>query len=145
MDDPSQIDGFHWKRIVIGVLISVLMGLLFETFGLRSWGWRVVKEVLTKGTDVVVSEKSSSQRNDCADAAEHWRATESLGTRQAYQDHVAKFPQCSFAALAKMRIVTIDTANTRTERSTAPTIQRSEGAYSPNIIGDGNVVNGERR
>jgi uncharacterized caspase-like protein len=40
----------------------------------------------------------------CAAAAEHWKSAESIGTPAAFQDHLARFPGCAFAALAKARI-----------------------------------------
>ena len=40
----------------------------------------------------------------CAAASEHWKSSESIGTVEAYQDHIARFPGCAFAGLAKVRI-----------------------------------------
>jgi caspase domain-containing protein/polyglycine hydrolase-like protein len=40
----------------------------------------------------------------CANASEHWKSAETIGTLEAYQDHVARFPNCTFAGLAKARI-----------------------------------------
>jgi uncharacterized caspase-like protein/uncharacterized protein len=40
----------------------------------------------------------------CAAAETHWRSTEAIGTLPAYEDHVARFPTCAFAGLAKVRI-----------------------------------------
>jgi uncharacterized caspase-like protein len=40
----------------------------------------------------------------CAAAETHWKAADSLGTVEAYEDHLAKFPHCPFAALAEARI-----------------------------------------
>jgi hypothetical protein len=44
----------------------------------------------------------------CAQAAVHWASTESIGTRPAYEDHLARFPNCAFATLAKVRIAALD-------------------------------------
>jgi hypothetical protein len=46
----------------------------------------------------------------CADAAEHWRATEAVATIDAYKDHIQRFPNCSFAGLARSRIETLSKA-----------------------------------
>jgi hypothetical protein len=46
----------------------------------------------------------------CAAAAEHWRAAEAVGSIDAYKDHMQRFPDCSFAALAKSRIETLSKA-----------------------------------
>ena len=40
----------------------------------------------------------------CAAASEHWKSAESIGTIEAYQDHVTRFGGCAFAGLAKVRI-----------------------------------------
>ena len=41
---------------------------------------------------------------DCSQAAVHWASVEAIGTREAYQDHLARFPNCAFATLAKVRL-----------------------------------------
>jgi hypothetical protein len=40
----------------------------------------------------------------CDLAAAHWASAESIGTLAAYEDHLARFPNCTFATLAKARI-----------------------------------------
>ena len=40
----------------------------------------------------------------CSSAEAHWKAAESIGTIAAYDDHISRFPACSFANLAKARI-----------------------------------------
>jgi uncharacterized caspase-like protein len=40
----------------------------------------------------------------CADASDHWKSAEAIGTAEAYQDHLARFPNCAFTGLAKVRI-----------------------------------------
>jgi formylglycine-generating enzyme required for sulfatase activity len=40
----------------------------------------------------------------CAAAGDHWKSAESIGTVAAFEDHLARFPTCSFAGLAKARI-----------------------------------------
>jgi Caspase domain len=42
--------------------------------------------------------------DSCATAESHWKSAEAIGTVEAYQDHLARFPQCTFAGLAKARI-----------------------------------------
>ena len=44
---------------------------------------------------------------DCALAADHWRSAESIGTRVVYEDHLARFPNCAFATLARARIAAL--------------------------------------
>jgi hypothetical protein len=40
----------------------------------------------------------------CSAAEAHWKAADSIGTIAAFEDHVARFPRCAFADLAKARI-----------------------------------------
>jgi formylglycine-generating enzyme required for sulfatase activity len=40
----------------------------------------------------------------CAVAGDHWKSAESIGTLAAFEDHLARFPACPFAGLAKARI-----------------------------------------
>jgi hypothetical protein len=41
---------------------------------------------------------------DCAQAETHWKSVEQIEILAAYQDHLARFPNCAFATLAKARI-----------------------------------------
>jgi tetratricopeptide (TPR) repeat protein len=41
---------------------------------------------------------------DCAQAETHWKSVEEIKTLAAYQDHLTRFPNCAFEALAKLRI-----------------------------------------
>jgi hypothetical protein len=43
----------------------------------------------------------------CADASEHWKSTEATNTKAAYEDHLGRFPTCSFASLAQTRIAAL--------------------------------------
>ena len=49
----------------------------------------------------------SAPENPCAAAESHWKAADAIGTVAAYEDHLAKFPTCVFANLAKARIDTL--------------------------------------
>lgn len=44
----------------------------------------------------------------CAAATAHWTSAESIGTRAAYEDHLARFSSCAFATLAAARIAALD-------------------------------------
>jgi len=50
-----------------------------------------------------VSQRAPDQ---CGSAAEHWRSAEAIGTIAAFEDHLARFPNCAFAGLAKARLET---------------------------------------
>ena len=40
----------------------------------------------------------------CASAETHWKAADAVGSREAYEDHLARFPNCVFASLAKAHL-----------------------------------------
>jgi urea transport system substrate-binding protein len=40
----------------------------------------------------------------CATASDHWKAADAIGSVAAFEDHLARFPNCTFAGLAKARI-----------------------------------------
>jgi hypothetical protein len=40
----------------------------------------------------------------CAASSDHWKSAESIGSLAAFEDHLARFPTCAFAGLAKARI-----------------------------------------
>jgi WD40 repeat protein len=40
----------------------------------------------------------------CAAAGDHWKSAEAIGTVDAFQDHLMRFPNCTFAGLARVRI-----------------------------------------
>ena len=44
----------------------------------------------------------------CAIAEAHWRSTEAIGSKAAYEDHIARFGGCIFAGLAAARIAAIE-------------------------------------
>ncbi|MGE3988989.1 caspase family protein [Pseudorhodoplanes sp.] len=56
-----------------------------------------------------ISEPQRDQPQDpCGGASEHWRSTESIGTRGAFVDHRNRFSRCNFAGLADARIAALD-------------------------------------
>ncbi len=49
----------------------------------------------------------ASPVDPCAAAADHWRSAEAVGTVNAFDDHMLRFPTCAFAGLAKSRIAAL--------------------------------------
>jgi hypothetical protein len=41
---------------------------------------------------------------DCAQAETHWKTVEEIDTLAVYQDHLARFPSCAFATIARLKI-----------------------------------------
>ena len=50
------------------------------------------------------SPTASVPATDCAHAETHWKSAEQIGTLEVYEDHLARFPNCDFATLARARI-----------------------------------------
>jgi tetratricopeptide (TPR) repeat protein len=50
------------------------------------------------------SAPASPPAADCARAETHWKSAEEIKTVAVYEDHLARFPTCDFAGLAKARI-----------------------------------------
>jgi uncharacterized caspase-like protein len=48
--------------------------------------------------------QAAPKADPCAAAEAHWKAADSIGTLAAYEDHLARFPNCIFATLAKARV-----------------------------------------
>ena len=40
----------------------------------------------------------------CASASDHWKSAEAIGTTAAIEDHLARYPNCAFAGLARARL-----------------------------------------
>ena len=43
----------------------------------------------------------------CAVATEHWRSVQAIGSKAAFEDHLARFPNCAFAGLARAGIAAL--------------------------------------
>jgi Caspase domain len=43
----------------------------------------------------------------CAAASDHWKSTEAINTKAAYEDHLARFPNCPFASLARAEMASL--------------------------------------
>ncbi|HEY6256954.1 MAG TPA: caspase family protein [Xanthobacteraceae bacterium] len=43
----------------------------------------------------------------CASAESHWKSAEAIGTAAAFEDHLARFANCIYAALAKARLAAL--------------------------------------
>jgi uncharacterized caspase-like protein len=54
--------------------------------------------------ELQVAARIPSTTNPCSAAADHWKSAEAIGSLAAFEDHLARFPNCAFAQLAKARI-----------------------------------------
>jgi uncharacterized caspase-like protein len=69
----------------------------------------------------------------CAAAEAHWKAADAIGTSAAYEDHLAKFPACAFANLAKARIEQLRSkmALSTPSEASAPSVTANRRAAGP--------------
>jgi hypothetical protein len=56
---------------------------------------------------VQINVAAPTHADPCAAASDHWRSAESIATVAAFEDHLARFPNCAFAELAKARIANL--------------------------------------
>ena len=91
---------------------------------------------------IVAPASPSAPADPCATAESHWKSAEAIGTVEAYQDHLARFPQCTFAELAKARIENLKSKVAVVEppvQPTSPTLQKpglSKGQEVIDLSGD---------
>jgi hypothetical protein len=78
----------------------------------------------------------------CAEAALHWSSTESIGTREAYKDHLARFPTCAFATLAAAKIAALE-GKTQPSPTAANPDARLESRNKPVECDRGETLNAE--
>jgi len=67
----------------------------------------------------------------CAAANDHWKSAEAIGTVDAYQDHLARFPNCTFAGLAKARIANLSSKIAPPAPLTAPSVSNTPAPSAP--------------
>ncbi len=64
----------------------------------------IIGKFYLKGPVSVALNVPPRPADPCAAALDHWKSAESIGTVAAFEDHLARFPACAFAGLAKARI-----------------------------------------
>jgi hypothetical protein len=86
-------------------------------------------------TRLDVTLKSQPLTSDpCAAASDHWRSAEAIGTIGAFEDHVARFPSCPFAGLARARIAALASPSAH---SLAPDVRRFDGFWIAKVACEG--------
>lgn len=48
--------------------------------------------------------QAAASDSDCTRAESHWKTVDALGVIEGYQDHLARFPNCAFATIARIKI-----------------------------------------
>lgn len=60
--------------------------------------------ILNSGVLGPPRQETTTANTDCTQAEAHWKAAEDLKLLAIYEDHLARFPTCNFAAVAAARI-----------------------------------------
>jgi hypothetical protein len=87
---------------------------------------------LTRLEVTVKSQPPTSDR--CAAASDHWRSTAAIGTIAAFEDHIARFPNCPFAGLARARMAALAPPSAP---SPASDVRRFDGFWITKVACEG--------
>jgi formylglycine-generating enzyme required for sulfatase activity len=68
----------------------------------------LIGEFYLRGRLDITFKPTPSLPDACAAAGDHWKSAEAIGSVAAFQDHLARFPNCVFAGLARARIAAIE-------------------------------------
>jgi uncharacterized caspase-like protein len=125
IEEPEEI-GTIFRRIAADV---------YETSGrtqLPELSLSVIGELYLNGRlDIAVKPRLPAS-DPCTAAADHWRSAQALGTLAAFEDHVARFPTCSFAGLAQSRIAVLAASPNPSPTDT----HRFDGIWKTSIVCD---------
>jgi uncharacterized caspase-like protein len=67
----------------------------------------LIGEFYLRGRAALVTPQPSSPPDPCTAAEAHWREASAVGSVAAFEDHLARFPKCTYAELAKLRMVAL--------------------------------------
>jgi hypothetical protein len=76
----------------------------------------------------------------CANAEAHWKSAEAIGTLEAYQDHLVRFPNCTFADLARARIDSLKSKVAVAAPQATPTLPTPQ---EPQLINGADGLSGD--
>ena len=92
------------KAVLVTVTLLLIVPSLLRLFGLQGAAFELTKDSPGVVTSLFEQQNKIDSSGPCTDAALHWKSAEQLGTLEAYRDHLARFPSCEFATLARERI-----------------------------------------
>jgi Caspase domain len=101
------------ERNEIGSIFREVSSDVYESSGkqqLPELSLSIIGNFYLNGPVSVTVAPSQGSADPCASAETHWKAATSVGSLAAYQDHVARFPSCAFAGLARAKIDELKTA-----------------------------------
>jgi hypothetical protein len=75
----------------------------------RSTGWAVALLCASLGfvsswPGPATAQPATAPPVDCAKAEAHWKSAQEIDTIEVFEDHLARFPNCAFATLARLKI-----------------------------------------
>jgi formylglycine-generating enzyme required for sulfatase activity len=76
----------------------------------------------------------SAPADPCAAAGDHWKSAESIGSLAAFEDHLARFPACSYAGLAKARIDGLKSKVAVVAPPVPPLVPPRKGEVAPAVV-----------
>jgi uncharacterized caspase-like protein len=100
IEEPEEI-GTIFRRVAADVYETTRRTQLPEL------SLSVIGEFYLKGRLDITVRPQPPASDPCTAAADHWKSAEALGTLAAFEDHVARFPACAFAGLARSRIAAL--------------------------------------
>src|ERR1700761_1155532 len=110
----------------IGSIFREVSSDVYESSGkqqLPELSLSIIGNFYLNGPVSVTVAPSPASPDPCASAETHWKAANSVGTLAAYQDHVARFPSCAFAGLARAKIDALRTA------AIIPPVRTQDGSH----------------
>jgi hypothetical protein len=73
----------------------------------------LVGEFYLRGKPPEAGPGAAAASGPCAEAEGHWRSAEQIMSKAAFEDHLARFPDCAYASLAKARIAALSQPESR--------------------------------
>jgi hypothetical protein len=100
VEEPEEI-GTIFRRVAADV---------YETTGraqIPELSLSLIGEFYLRGRLDITVHAQPPASDPCAAARDHWKSAEAIGTVAAFEDHVARFPNCPFVGLAKSKIAAL--------------------------------------
>lgn len=84
---------------------------------------------------LIVEQPKPPAIDPCVGALDHWKSTEAIGNRQAFEAHISRFRDCPYADLARVRIatLTVPVIPTPPPPPPVPQIQPTRGDDNPSV------------
>jgi hypothetical protein len=100
IEEPEEI-GTIFRRISADVYAATQREQLPEL------SLSLIGEFYLRGRPDVAVQSAAPASDPCAAAGEHWKSAQAIGTVAAFEDHVARFPNCAFVGLAKSKLAAL--------------------------------------